>query len=137
MSILSASKKTYKGTPIKRENGSIMFVDKVGDIWWFKDEGSRTFNWYIRYGQEHRIDGPALIVRGCHTWNQDCENREYWFIGGKLHREDGPAYINYTGHIMRYYVHGNELTPIEFENWLAMTRITKQGSKKAGVNLDV
>lgn len=43
---------------------------------------------WLKGGQVHRVDGPALIVRDRET---GAVTQELWMRNGELHREDGPA----------------------------------------------
>lgn len=45
--------------------------------------------YWLRNGDYHRVDGPAVIYR---------DGSEQWCINGELHRDGGPAIIDVDGH---------------------------------------
>lgn len=52
----------------------------------------------------HRIGAPAV------EWN---DGSKVWYQNGKLHREDGPAYVDKDGGV-EYHLFGESVTPQEF-----------------------
>jgi hypothetical protein len=52
--------------------------------------GNVTEQWKNKFGEDHRDDGPAMIVRNPST---GVIVQEFWCQNGELHRVDGPAYI--------------------------------------------
>ena len=40
---------------------------------------------------------------------------QYWYLNGKLHREDGPAYIDEDGS-QQWWVNNNQMSEEEFNN---------------------
>jgi len=119
--------------PLEREGDSVKFIDNDGDTWWFKNAGkNKRYGWYRAYGEIHRIKGPALIIRSSAFYKQD-----KWCRNGKFHREDGPAYIDYTNGKEGYCLNGVSMSRAEHEQCMKVKELVKKGSKEAGVNLDV
>jgi len=93
--------------------------------------------WYFKYGKKHRLDGPAQIALSGY--------RSIWWVNGKKHRLDGPAVVRSEEWIAQchfekeeWWINGYRYdTKEEFDNVVKPYLITKQGSKEAGVDLDV
>lgn len=63
--------------------------------------------WMIR-GKLHRDNGPASNTDGI----------EEWYQNGVRHREDGPALTYPGGSADRYYIHGQQLSKEEYEQYI-------------------
>lgn len=79
----------------------------VDNTYW--EDNSLKVRRYTFNGLPHRIGGPAIIEYGINTK----KNGEWWVVGGKYHRDDGPAYIGYDddGNITttKWYIEGRPL----------------------------
>ena len=76
---------------------------KIPDGHWIDINGDQV---WIKDGQRHRIDGPAII---------EPDGSKYWIYQGRMHRTDGPAVVYQDGG-MEWRLNGVEF-PI-FEDWL-------------------
>lgn len=65
------------------------------------------------------------------------DGRREWYLDGKLHREDGPAYEAING--IGWFLNGKELTEEEFKQWtvkkelnekLELTLVSKSTEKR-------
>ncbi len=61
-----------------------------------KVETITTSSYYDKDGYFHRIDGPAIV----HS-----NGRVEYFIHGKRHREDGPAYFDPISGVAQYFLY--------------------------------
>jgi len=91
-----------------------------------------------RFGDYHRIDGPAVEYSyGSKEWwingNLHRENgpaierhdgNKVWCINSKRHREDGPARIWPNGTV-EYWINGKELSEEEFNQYLLQMNLSK------------
>lgn len=75
-----------------------------GKIYWIKD------------GQHHREDGPAVIYPF---------GTLYWFYEGKRHRFDGPSYIpgKLEKDTQKWYIMDNRINVSEYKKWLEQNGI--------------
>jgi hypothetical protein len=85
---------------------------------------------WLRYGREHREDGPAVIYDDGHTeWYRDGNlhreggpavygsgRAEEWWIDGEPHRDFGPAIINADG-TEEWFIRGREF--LGAPQWIA------------------
>jgi len=55
---------------------------------------------YVKHGQRHREDGPALI---------SLDGVELYYQNGKAHRIDGPAVIHPDGYV-QYWINGEQIS---------------------------
>ena len=77
------------------------------------------FSMWIRYGNLHRVDGPAVIYKnGDEEWwfygkrhredgpSSMCSTGEYWYLNNLRHRSDGPA-VELKNGIKLWYLNGH------------------------------
>lgn len=102
----------------------------------YKEEGN---TYWFKNGDLHREDGPAVVWKnGTKEWYANGKlHRENgpaiewtagsmeWFFIGKLHRIDGPAIIFASG-AKQWYLNGQQLTELQFNQWIDMRELTKQ-----------
>ncbi len=88
--------------------------------------------WFNKNGDRHRIDGPAVFVKGKYSaWlvngqrhREDGPAIEYangdksWWVNDKLHRIDGPAIENADGR-KEWYIKGKRYTEVEYHESMA------------------
>lgn len=100
----------YKNGKLSREDGPARI--QYSDV--KNSDGSRQAfkaEWIID-GAPHRKDGGPTNVTYYTGGSKEYPYREEWRSGGTLHREDGPAFIQYrtdsTKHIEAWFLHGIE-----------------------------
>lgn len=68
-------------------------------------DGGERVVYFNSNNKFHRIGGPAIIDGEC----------EVWYLHGKPHRVDGPAWINKKNGGADYWVNGRRIHKLDFE----------------------
>ena len=53
---------------------------------------------------------------------KDEMGNSFWYLNGKLHREDGPA-VEWSNQYKQWFINDVELTEEEFNQWLAKKQL--------------
>lgn len=75
---------------------------------------------YCRYGEPHRVGGPAVM------W-QDSDL--FWYEYEKLHRLDGPAVI-YNNNALSYYIRGKKYSSSEYHKTIKIDPVQTNVNNK-------
>ena len=88
-----------KGKLFQISSNEFSITDDNGDRYWYKGDIKEGKGYF------HRLDGPAIEYK---------DGGKEWWVNGKCHKEDGPAFIDYGG-VEYYYLNNIPLTKKEFE----------------------
>lgn len=92
-------------------------VDEAGETLFMREYESGQITYTNSNEQLHRKNGAAFI------W---IRHGESWYLNGKQHRDDGPAFIVYgQPENDAYYLRGEKLTKEKFYKKLSNSRIQK------------
>ena len=105
-------------------NQTYVFYDRYGECkhviqngvnFWVKgrrkSDPAQEYEMHVLDGKVHRVGGPALIIGDV----------EYWIQYDLVHREDGPAIVDFNANRFEWYWGGDVLF---FSEWVAKTDLS-------------